>query len=995
MKRLGVIFFYDEAGIVDEYMDVLVSSLKPFMSRILFVSNGPLVDEARIRSLGVEVLIRENVGFDVGAYKHAIETVGYEALKDYDELHLLNHTFYGPIFPFSEMFTEMDGRACDFWGITSHKQMVPNPFTGEGILPRHINSHYIAVRQSLLRSPEFERYWREMPLIKSYLDSIFVHESRFTQHFENLGFVSSVYTDDRDYDSHYPGFINIDDTIKNRCPILKRRPFFHEYLFHEEYAIDLPRAVRLIEEKSDYPVELIWRNIIRSSKLRTLNTTAALTSIFPDKRLRDSAEPPAIGRIALCAHIYYADMAEDMVRIAEHIPGRFDFIATTHNETNAEIIRKAAARSSKIDQVIVRVVEQNRGRDMSALFITCRDLFLDDRYALVCRLHSKKSPQVDVARAQMFKRHMEENLLNSAGYVANVIDMFEDKPWIGLAVPPIIHISYPTMGQAWFNNRPKATAVAKELGLKVDFDDDTPVAPYGTMFWFRPKALRKLFQHPWKWEDFNAEPHHVDGGLAHVLERLVAYAAQDAGYLTQHILCPHLAAQNYVSLEYKAQKVGACVGGTFRWQHDQLHAWIAAGRPVYKPHASRGPKETPWKAAWNKVARLRSSSTEGEIWASRRQREMGKVETWIERLLVGTRSSYLVWLNTWLEVLGKSPPSPIQPKQKGRPNHNHRIFPPIHPGSLLPFFDPEYYAEKYPECVESGMTPFGHFMEKGWRKRFNPHPLFDTGYYLACDPTIEAMGLNPLEHYLRYGSPEGRAPHPAFDPRFYTEMNPEVEAAFFDPLAHFLERGAHDLRDPHPLFDVSYYLAQQPGIARERLDPLSHYLEHGGFAGLNPHPLFDSRYYLESNPDVAASGMNPLVHFLRHGAEEGRKPHPMFDPAWYATRNRDVVRPGMNPLVHFVRFGIAEMRNPNPLFDAAFYSRMNPELAGSGELPFMHYLLNGRASGRDPHPAFKTEFYLNTYPDAARSNETPLGFYLRHGEARGDLIAPAAPASQG
>ena len=143
-KRLAVAFFYDEAGVVDDYFLHLVKSLKPFVAHTIFVSNGLLTkdSELAIGPLVEQVLIRENEGFDVGAYKAAIEAIGYENLAEYDEMILYNHTFYGPIYPFSEMFGEMENRKCDFWGITIHKE-IPNPFTKVGILPKHVNSHFI------------------------------------------------------------------------------------------------------------------------------------------------------------------------------------------------------------------------------------------------------------------------------------------------------------------------------------------------------------------------------------------------------------------------------------------------------------------------------------------------------------------------------------------------------------------------------------------------------------------------------------------------------------------------------------------------------------------------------------------------------------------------------------------------------------------------------------------------------------------------------------
>ena len=56
-------------------------------------------------------------------------------------------------------------------------------------------------------------------------------------------------------------------------------------------------------------------------------------------------------------------------------------------------------------------------------------------------------------------------------------------------------------------------------------------------------------------DDYNAEPHHVDGGLAHVQERLICYVAQDAGYTTEQIISSHLAGWNYAMMEYKLQKL--------------------------------------------------------------------------------------------------------------------------------------------------------------------------------------------------------------------------------------------------------------------------------------------------------------------------------------------------------------------------------------------------------------------------------------------------------
>ena len=583
VRRIAVFSLYNEHGIADDYVIFLLEKLREFVERIVVVSNGNLskLSEIAIKASCDQLLVRENVGFDVWGYKTGIDAVGFDALSEYDELILLNDTCYGPLFPFSEMFSEMERRDCDFWGSAAHSQMTPNPFTGTGHLPRHLTANFIAIREKMLKSRAFKTYWENLPAIKTYIDAIMLHESQFTKHFTDLGYSAEAYVDPDKYGSHYPAFINVDETIINRFPLLKRRPFFHDPTFLNAQGIDLPRALRVLEETSDYDLNLIWRNVLRTSELRNLNTNAALMSVLPDERAKDGDAPSDYGKIAVCAHIYYTDMLEEILALTGNIPVPYDFIATTDTPEKKAEIEATLAKRPGVKNVIVRIVEKNRGRDMSSLFISLRDLLVDDGYDLVCRLHTKKSPQVQASRSNLFKRHMLENLLNTRGYVHNVLDMFHDNPLVGLAVPPVVHISYPTMGHAWFFNRPKVEETARLLNIKVKFDHDTPVAAYGTMFWFRPRALRKIFEHKWKWEDFNAEPNHVDGGLAHVLERLIAYAAQDAGYTTRHIMCAHQAAHNYTMLEFKLQKLASLMpSGDFPWQCHLLSEWKKAGYPV-------------------------------------------------------------------------------------------------------------------------------------------------------------------------------------------------------------------------------------------------------------------------------------------------------------------------------------------------------------------------------------------------------------------------------
>ena len=99
-KRAAVAFFYDERGIVDDYIPFLLSEIRKFVERIVFVSNGPLskTSEIAVKQRADQLLIRKNEGFDVGAYLVGLEQIGFDALNQYDEIILFNHTLLRPSF---------------------------------------------------------------------------------------------------------------------------------------------------------------------------------------------------------------------------------------------------------------------------------------------------------------------------------------------------------------------------------------------------------------------------------------------------------------------------------------------------------------------------------------------------------------------------------------------------------------------------------------------------------------------------------------------------------------------------------------------------------------------------------------------------------------------------------------------------------------------------------------------------------------------------------
>lgn len=547
--------FHDPQGQVDDYVIHKLTKLREHVEHIFFVSNSPLAGGSRAAVAAVTDTVweRENVGFDVWAYKEATERFGRDRLAEYDELILLNYTFFAPIFPFSELFDRMDAVDVDFWGITEHDKVVPHPHTGSGSMPAHIQSHWIAVRRRMFTSAEFQEYWDNMPMITSYNQSIDVHEARFTAHFASLGFSYEVAFPRRDYPADHPMFDNAELMLLDRCPILKRRIFFHDPLYLDRHAI-VGKDVMRVVEASGYPTDLIWSNVARSAKPRVLATNFSLMEILPDVAVGD--EPIDGLRVAVVLHVFHTDMLDELLERTAQLPVPYALFVTTDTAEKRGVLQEQLTMWG-LHPFEVRVVGSNRGRDISAFLIDCADVLEPGRFDLVVKLHSKKSPQDDYNAATLFKRHLFENLLPNPGYATNLLRLFVRHPSLGMVFPPVIHMGYPTMGHAWFANKKPALAVARRLGITVPFDDSTPLSPFGSMFIARPEALRRLVEAGLRHEEFPAEDGYRDGSLSHVLERLFSYAALTDGFHVRTALSTYYASVYYGFLEYKLQNVSS------------------------------------------------------------------------------------------------------------------------------------------------------------------------------------------------------------------------------------------------------------------------------------------------------------------------------------------------------------------------------------------------------------------------------------------------------
>lgn len=558
-RRAVVYVVYDRRGGVGEYVVHALRGMREDAEHILAVVNGELTDEGRARLAGVtdDILVRENTGYDIWGHRAGLEHLG-DRIVDFDEVVLTNDTWYGPVRPYGPVLERMAAAPVHFWGMTDNVGM-KNPATGTGRLPDHLQSFWIAVRREMLLSDEWRRYWDELPEMADYYDAVLKHEAEFTQHFVKAGFRAAAAFPASRYPTRHPALFNPDLLLADGCPIVKRRPFFHWPPYLDRHAV-IGRWIAEDMASYGYPVEHMYADLARNVAPKDLNVDLGLNDVLPDVDTR--YDPSAPLRVVAILHIFYVDMTEEMLDRVDTLPGAYDLVVTTQDSERAAAIREIiAARPREGRSVDVRVVASNDGRDQSAFLVGCRDVLLDGGYDLVVKLHSKRTPQDGFNVGRAFKEQQFLNLLAGPGYTANVLGLFQAEPGLGIVYPPMVHIGYPTMGRAWWANKPPFEELARRMDIRVPLDDISPLAPYGSMFIARPEALRLLVEQPWSYADFGGAEAYQDGGLAHVLERMPSYVAAERGFHTRTIMNAEYAAISYTTLEFNFDEMSATVPG--------------------------------------------------------------------------------------------------------------------------------------------------------------------------------------------------------------------------------------------------------------------------------------------------------------------------------------------------------------------------------------------------------------------------------------------------
>lgn len=558
-KRIAIYVIYDKDGILDSFRKYYLTELNRVVDYVLAVVCGTLTPESRdeLEKIVDEIYVRENKGLLAGAWVDGIAHIGWDALDTYDELFMLNDSFFGPFYPLEDMMDAMEKSDADFYGaVRNFEDKNITDFFGHKLRHGHVRGsicYFYIIKQRLLHSPEFKKYWGKLPEIEQDGDTYFYAELDFYDYIVDAGFKVDAYQTDKlkgyffDNLSH-----NMQKLVQDeKIPFARIRSFGSDAMYQAltmGYGKDPRNTLKYIEEHTDYDVAMIWDYLLRTKNLTDIYYQLQMEYVVP----KDTVEKPFTygKKCAVILHIYYQDQVERLADYCLNFPENTDFYVTTTKEKTNDVINKAF-KSRGLH--VISKVRPNVGVAMSTLWVTYANVVTDGDYEYICYFHDKKSPYLNYAmHGDTFAVRCYDNLFGTKEIVKNIINLFEENPRMGvLGVPVVYHGQY--FGahlSGWRINYENTAKLAKNLELDVPIKKDViPVAPYGDMFWFRADAMKKAISRGFTYDDFDVE-YKPDGTFMHAIERIYGFCAQDTGYYYAEVMNTDDARSDLVNYQY-------------------------------------------------------------------------------------------------------------------------------------------------------------------------------------------------------------------------------------------------------------------------------------------------------------------------------------------------------------------------------------------------------------------------------------------------------------
>lgn len=522
-SRILLFTHYNWRGELSEHVLYTLRSIRPLFDTLMLISNSPLCahDRARLQSLTDHVLVRANDGFDFGAWKAGLETIGWDAVRQADSLTLMNDSCFGPLFELEPLYRRMQEQGVDFWGLTNHRVSWNRIRWHFHRIPDHLQSYFLVFHRPILQSPVFYVFWRKVGSHDDIWDVIIRYEVTLTRTLRRAGFSSAQAIDTMQENggnanwSHYQP----DRLLARTVPFIKIKsiPMFFA-----------PRALlEDIRARSGYPIALLEDYFQRYYRP---DISLLVTDAVVDINFTGSTTSTPI-KTALHLHVLDLDALPPILANGALWAEPMDVYVSTPDSVPSCQVNTAMQRMAP--EITVKDVLPYGEHEHP--FVVHAERFEPYEVVGYIPIGNRLTPAADA-----HIRALRSSLLEPC---AQWRALFAADPGIGLVCadqPALVLRHPPTPGVAddlaFMKNAFRSICCTRRLDTA---DLQSFVGPYGSAFWYRPDALSPLLE----WLRIHTDD-VSEKRTTNALRLLPIYSAWMQGYRFRIIPAPEATCQS-------------------------------------------------------------------------------------------------------------------------------------------------------------------------------------------------------------------------------------------------------------------------------------------------------------------------------------------------------------------------------------------------------------------------------------------------------------------
>jgi glycosyltransferase involved in cell wall biosynthesis len=246
---LTIFSHYDKDKLIDPYVLEYLMRLSK-VSDIVFVSTS--CDSShevlgKIKDIVNYVIIKENVGYDFGAWRTGIIHC-QDRIACIDNLIICNDSVYGPMSKDFDPVNMLTERKLDAMAVTDSFE-----------IQYHLQSYFITVNKLVLDSKQFKAFWLNMKIFEDKTTLILNHELGFTKMLLDIGAKIGAIAPASDI-----GYANNAHILWEKCLVEFDSNFIKiELLRDNPVGVNLDGYKETIKQNCSYPVKLIEYHLER------------------------------------------------------------------------------------------------------------------------------------------------------------------------------------------------------------------------------------------------------------------------------------------------------------------------------------------------------------------------------------------------------------------------------------------------------------------------------------------------------------------------------------------------------------------------------------------------------------------------------------------------------------------------------------------------------------------------------------------------------------